>query len=125
MQPLPETAEQQECQGRIMIKVGPTCWKALDLKNVLYVKSGNGESRFFTVDGSSHRNYREICELYPLLYSYGFRRCHRCYMVNLDFVDLVVKRGDNDYELALRGEEETRVPLSRSNREFRQAFHWT
>ena len=97
-----ERREGRETPERIMVRVGPTRWKALKLSEVAYVKANARSSRFFTVDGKEYPTDRALGELHPLLYSCGFRKCHRSYMVNLDYIELVVRRTHNDKMLILK-----------------------
>lgn len=53
-------------------------------------------------------------ELENKLTTFGFFRCHRSYLVNLQRITELVSYSRNSYTLILKGEERNKIPLSRS-----------
>ena len=113
-----------EFPERIMLRVAPGCWQALRLRDVTYVKARHYESRFFTLGGESYRSHLSLAELYPRLEPYGFRRCHRSHLVNLENIAQVVRRGSCDNTIILKGKEPARIPLQRHMMGIQQDFLW-
>ena len=123
---LPARSEREEegSRDRIMIKLSPGTWKALSLAEVVYVKAERAESRFYTADGKSYRCGRPLHDLCSELRPHGFRRCHRTYLVNLDYVEFVVRRGSRGLEAILKVQGDVRVPVGFTNTELTRSFHW-
>ena len=66
------------------------------------------------VAGTSYSCALTLQELEKRLRAYGFYRCHRSYIVNLQKVREIITWTKNSYSLKLNVGEGTVVPLSRS-----------
>lgn len=55
-----------------------------------------------------------MSELTDKLSKFGFFRCHRSYLVNLQRVAELISYSKNSYTLILKGPTQTKLPLSRS-----------
>ncbi|QJD88366.1 hypothetical protein HH215_26805 [Cohnella herbarum] len=78
-----------------------------------YIESGEGQSYLY-VNGESFPASFKINELEDRLRSYGFFRCHRSYIVNLQKVREVVTFTRNSYSLVLDDVRKSSVPLSKT-----------
>ncbi|WP_400242814.1 LytTR family DNA-binding domain-containing protein [Niallia sp. JL1B1071] len=56
-------------------------------------------------------------ELEDKLLKFGFFRCHRSYLVNLQHVSELISYSKNSYTLILRGKPNVKLPLSRNRLE--------
>ena len=78
-----------------------------------YIESVDGEI-LVNVAGTSYSCSLTLQELEKRLRAYGFYRCHRSYIVNLQKVREIITWTKNSYSLKLNVGEGTVVPLSRS-----------
>jgi ABC-2 type transport system ATP-binding protein len=78
-----------------------------------YIESVDGEI-LVNVAGVSYSCSLTLQELEKRLRAYGFYRCHRSYIVNLQKVREIITWTKNSYSLKLSVGEGTVVPLSRS-----------
>lgn len=78
-----------------------------------YVESSDGQTRL-SIGGELYPTAFKINELEERLHSYGFFRCHRSYLVNLQKVREVTTFTRNSYSLVLDDTAKTSVPLSKT-----------
>lgn len=78
-----------------------------------YVESSDGQTRL-SIGGELYPTAFKINELEERLHSYGFFRCHRSYLVNLQKVREVITFTRNSYSLVLDDAAKTSVPLSKT-----------
>lgn len=78
-----------------------------------YIESVEG-SILVHVDGERYSCALTLSELEQRLGSYGFFRCHRSYIVNLQKVREIITWTKNSYSLRLHTGKDAVVPLSRS-----------
>ncbi len=78
-----------------------------------YIESVEGEI-LVNVAGTSYSCSLTLQELEKRLRAYGFYRCHRSYIVNLQKVREIITWTKNSYSLKLNVGEGTVVPLSRN-----------
>ena len=78
-----------------------------------YIESVEGEI-LVNVAGTSYSCSLTLQELEKRLRAYGFYRCHRSYIVNLQKVREIITWTKNSYSLKLNVGEGTIVPLSRN-----------
>ena len=78
-----------------------------------YIESVEGEI-LVNVAGTSYSCALTLQELEKRLRAYGFYRCHRSYIVNLQKVREIITWTKNSYSLKLNVGEGTVVPLSRN-----------
>lgn len=81
----------------------------------------DGRRGFFKTEQGEFFSAFTLERLAARLKPFGFFRSHRCYLVNLDWVEGIVKINRGTYDLLLRDTEKSRIPLSRKHaRELRQ-----
>ncbi|BBH18757.1 ABC transporter [Paenibacillus baekrokdamisoli] len=78
-----------------------------------YIESSEGQSILF-IKGEMYPTTFKINELEERLQTYGFFRCHRSYIVNLQKVREVITYTRNSYSLILDDELKSAVPLSKT-----------
>ncbi|WP_342565793.1 LytTR family transcriptional regulator DNA-binding domain-containing protein [Paenibacillus sp. FSL R7-0345] len=78
-----------------------------------YVESSDGQTQL-SIGGELYPTAFKINELQERLHSYGFFRCHRSYLVNLQKVREVITFTRNSYSLVLDDVAKTSVPLSKT-----------
>ncbi|WP_442601993.1 LytTR family transcriptional regulator DNA-binding domain-containing protein [Paenibacillus sp. KN14-4R] len=78
-----------------------------------YIESNDGQTNL-CVNGESYPTTFKINELEERLQTYGFFRCHRSYIVNLQKVREVVTFTRNSYSLVLDDRSRSTVPLSKT-----------
>lgn len=78
-----------------------------------YVESSDGQTQL-SIGGELYPTAFKINELEERLHSYGFFRCHRSYLVNLQKVREVITFTRNSYSLVLDDAAKTSVPLSKT-----------
>jgi len=78
-----------------------------------YIESSNG-SILVHVDGEAYECALTLTELEQKLLNFGFFRCHRSYIVNLQKVREIITWTKNSYNLRLNSGKDAVVPLSRS-----------
>jgi DNA-binding LytR/AlgR family response regulator len=92
----------------------------LDLPQIYYFQAEGDYSRVFSRSGNFLASY-SLKALEERLDPRSFFRCHRRYIVNLEQVGEIVSLPSNMYELRLRDERKTVLPLSRrQTRELRK-----
>lgn len=72
------------------------------------------EEVFVYVAGEGYPCTLTLSELEKRLHHFGFFRCHRSYIVNLQKVREIITWTRNSYSLALQGTNKSEVPLSRT-----------
>lgn len=78
-----------------------------------YIESIDG-TVYVNVAGTGYSCALTLQELEKRLRAYGFYRCHRSYIVNLQKVREIITWTKNSYSLKLNVQENTVVPLSRT-----------
>ncbi|OBZ11365.1 LytTR family transcriptional regulator DNA-binding domain-containing protein [Bacillus sp. FJAT-26390] len=78
-----------------------------------YIESSEGQSNLY-IKGEIYPTSFKINELEERLQSYGFFRCHRSYIVNLQKVREIVTYTRNSYSLVLDDQAKSSVPLSKT-----------
>jgi len=92
----------------------------LDLERIYYFQAEGDYSRVFSQMGNFLAGY-SLKGIEERLDSRQFFRCHRSYVVNLSYVSEIISLPTNMYELRLRDERKTVLPLSRrQTRELRK-----
>lgn len=96
--------------------------RLLPLGEVLYCYA-DGERTVVVTRQGELRSHLCLTRLAERLAPWRFFRCHRAYLVNLDFVRSVIPWTRNAYSLALEGQRE--VPLSKHRvKELRELLKW-
>ncbi|MGY3778033.1 LytTR family transcriptional regulator DNA-binding domain-containing protein [Isobaculum melis] len=80
---------------------------------IAYIESMSGTSQVY-VAGVAYPSPLKISELDDKLKNFGFFRCHRSYLVNLQKVREIMSFSRNSYTLVLADTEKTMIPLSRT-----------
>jgi len=78
-----------------------------------FIESSNGSILVY-VDGENYDCALTLTELEQRLLNFGFFRCHRSYIVNLQKVREIITWTKNSYSLRLNSGKDAVVPLSRS-----------
>ncbi|MFS0724127.1 LytTR family transcriptional regulator DNA-binding domain-containing protein [Paenibacillus sp. 1P07SE] len=79
-----------------------------------YVESSEGQSRLY-VNSETFDTPIPLKELEQRLRPFGFFRCHRSYLVNLQRVREIIVWSKNSYSLSLDDRKHSTVPLSKGN----------
>lgn len=82
-------------------------------KEIDFVESINGISHF-KVQSKYYPTNLTMNQLEQKLNNYGFYRCHRSYLVNLNRISEITNYAKNSYGLILNGPQHDQVPLSRT-----------
>jgi len=78
-----------------------------------YIESDEGAANIM-IDGETYPSDFKMTELEERLLPYGFFRCHRSYIVNLQRVREVITWTRNSYSLVLDDQNKTNIPLSKT-----------
>lgn len=84
-----------------------------DPPEIDYIESSDGQSNIY-VKGDAYPCVFKINELEERLQPFGFFRCHRSYIVNLQKVREVITYTRNSFSLVLDDQIKSSVPLSKS-----------
>ncbi|MDN4606133.1 LytTR family transcriptional regulator DNA-binding domain-containing protein [Sporosarcina highlanderae] len=84
-----------------------------DPPEIDYIESNDGQS-FLHIKGESFPSVSTLNELEARLLPFGFFRCHRSYIVNLQKVREVITWTRNSYSLVLDDAEKSTIPLSKT-----------
>lgn len=81
-------------------------------EDIDYIEASDGKANVI-VRGETYQATYSMDELENKLHRFGFYRCHRSYLVNMQRVTQVIKWTRNSYSLKLLNYEDTTVPLSK------------
>ncbi|WP_249336688.1 LytTR family transcriptional regulator DNA-binding domain-containing protein [Sporosarcina sp. Marseille-Q4063] len=84
-----------------------------DPPEIAYIESNDGQT-FLHIKGEEFPTTFTLNELEKRLQHFGFFRCHRSYIVNLQKVREVITWTRNSYSLILDDDEKSSIPLSKS-----------
>ncbi|MDQ0272915.1 LytTR family transcriptional regulator DNA-binding domain-containing protein [Cytobacillus purgationiresistens] len=84
-----------------------------DPPEIDYIESSDGQSLIF-IKGESYPCMFTMTDLEIRLHPYGFFRCHRSYIVNLQKVREVVTWTRNSFTLVLTDDKKSSIPLSKT-----------
>ena len=110
-----EAAEESAAQGTAVEKIPAKAGETLLLFNpsdIDFAESASGRTAL-SVRGEEYACALTLEELSARLERYGFFRCHRSYLVNMQKVQEVVRWTRNSYALRLENGPESGVPLSK------------
>lgn len=96
---------------RLSIKVNDKLM-LIDPIDIDYIESRNGKVLIF-VNQESYVHDATLSTLEVQLKHYGFFRCHRSYLINLQKVSEIITWSKNSYSLRLNHNKEQLIPLSR------------
>ncbi|WP_436374558.1 LytTR family transcriptional regulator DNA-binding domain-containing protein [Cytobacillus sp. BC1816] len=83
-----------------------------DPPEIDYIESSDGQSNIY-IKGEVYPSVFTLAELERKLHPYGFFRCHRSYIVNLQKVREVVTWTRNSFTLVLNDASKSSIPLSK------------
>lgn len=86
--------------------------RLIPVQEIVYCSIHSKRSLVKTEQGTYLSRFT-LNELERRLAPFGFFRSHRCYIVNLKWIDEVVSLAKGTYDLILSDAERTRIPLSR------------
>lgn len=96
----------------------------LDPKDIDFVESMN-KANYVSVRGSLYQTSLTMDELEGELVRFGFFRCHRSYIVNVQKVAKVERYTRNSFNLTLNDAPESSIPLAKGRAdELRSRFGW-
>lgn len=78
-----------------------------------YIESHDGKSQL-VINDESFTMDSTLADVEKRLTTYGFFRCHRSYIVNLQKVREIITWSKNTYSLKIDNQNESTIPLSRS-----------
>lgn len=84
-----------------------------DPPEIDYIESSEGQS-FLHINGETFPSFFTLNELEERLLPFGFFRCHRSYIVNLQKVREVITWTKNSYSLVLDDTGKAKIPLSKT-----------
>lgn len=84
-----------------------------DPPEIDYIESQDGKAAI-VVDGETYMMDCTLAEIEKKLELYGFYRCHRSYIVNLQKVREIITWSKNAYSLRIDNKQQSTIPLSRS-----------
>lgn len=84
-----------------------------DPPEIDYIESSDGQS-FLHINGEAFPSFFTLNDLENRLLPYGFYRCHRSYIVNLQKVREVITWTKNSYSLVLDDADKSKIPLSKT-----------
>ncbi|WP_339252197.1 LytTR family transcriptional regulator DNA-binding domain-containing protein [Sporosarcina sp. FSL W8-0480] len=84
-----------------------------DPTEIDYIESSEGQS-FLHIKGESFPSVFTLNDLEQRLHPFGFFRCHRSYIVNLQRVKEVITWTRNSYSLVLDDAKKSTIPLSKT-----------
>ncbi|WP_171051813.1 LytTR family transcriptional regulator DNA-binding domain-containing protein [Alteribacter natronophilus] len=108
-----ETAAEPDFQfNKIPAKVNEKIL-LFDPPDIDYIESHDGQSHIYS-QGESYPCVFTLTELEDKLRTFGFFRCHRSYIVNLQKVSQVITWTRNSYSLRLENRSKSEIPLSKN-----------
>jgi DNA-binding LytR/AlgR family response regulator len=87
----------------------------IDSQNIQLFCVADGEVFLVTTSGEKHLLKQTLQEIEKKIDEQQFFRCHRNYIVNMNFVKQILPWFNRGYLLKLQGEQEVEVPVSRSH----------
>lgn len=84
-----------------------------DPPEIDYIESQNGKGRM-VINNESYIMDSTLAEIEKKLKVYGFYRCHRSYIVNLQKVREIITWSKNTYSLRIDNQIQSTIPLSRT-----------
>ncbi|MDQ0230876.1 LytTR family transcriptional regulator DNA-binding domain-containing protein [Metabacillus malikii] len=84
-----------------------------DPPEIDYIESNEGHSNIY-IKGDTYPSVFTMAELETRLLPYGFFRCHRSYIVNLQKVREVITFTRNSFSLVLNDTKKSQIPLSKA-----------
>lgn len=113
-QQLVSTLNNQEDKRQVIDKIA--VWKEnsivlLDLSTILYFTMDRKKVVVHTKDGTFDSN-SSLEDLEGKLFNRGFFRCHRSFIINMDYVDKIVPWFNSTYMMKLKAEV-AQIPVSR------------
>ena len=110
-----EAAEESAAQGTAVEKIPAKAGETLLLFNpsdIDFAESASGRTAL-SVRGEEYACALTLEELSVRLERYGFFRCHRSYLVNMQKVEEIIRWTRSSYALRVKGGPEGGVPLSK------------
>ncbi len=96
----------------------------LDPKEIDFVESSN-KSNYVSVRGNLYQTNLTLDELEDSLIRFGFFRCHRSYIVNVQKVSKVERYTRNSFNLTLSDTNRSSIPLAKGRaEEMRDIYGW-
>ena len=95
--------------------------KPIKYSEIAYIYFEDRTTHFMTVKGD-YTCKKTLSEIEEILHD-NFLRCHRAYIINLDYIDTIEPWFNNTYMVTLKGVE-IQIPVSRNNiAKFKEKMH--
>ena len=118
------TAEESEQEAEVEAVIQPVRFEKIPTKvndkivlfdppEIDFIESSDGQSKLY-IKGDIYQSMFTLNELEERLQPFGFFRCHRSYIVNLQKVREVVTWTRNSFTLVLNDTSKSSVPLSKA-----------
>lgn len=118
------TAEESEQEAEVEAVIQPVRFEKIPTKvnekivlfdppEIDFIESSDGQSKLY-IKGEIYQSMFTLNELEERLQPFGFFRCHRSYIVNLQKVREVVTWTRNSFTLVLNDTSKSSVPLSKA-----------
>ena len=98
---------------KLPVKHGDGTYELLEMESVFFLEAHEGDTLIRTARKKMYRSVQEISRLEKLLPSPPFVRCHRSFIVNVNRVRAIQKRGSDEYDFKMDPPVNRRVPISR------------
>lgn len=99
-----------ETKPKLFVKDGET-ERILKLDDIYFINSDLRTSTINTLNGV-YKSLSSISELENILLDHNFFRCHKSYIVNLNYVDSIISQGISSYNIILK-DSNIHIPLGR------------
>lgn len=86
----------------------------IDPTSILYMMREDRVVQIFTQD-QTFQSKQTLQELEEKLASFHFFRCHRSYLVNLQYIHEIIPWFNGAYNIVLKDQQKTKIPVSRSS----------
>lgn len=117
------SSEEELVVFKISAKSG-TSTLLFEPKDIDYIESLN-KANYISVRNSLYQVTQTMGTLEEQLKEFGFFRCHRSYIVNVQKVEEIEKLTKNSYSIRLNNEQHSHIPLSKGRIEDMKAtFKW-
>ena len=100
--------------SRLLLRVGSDRFEAIDSADIYYAEADGGDTVVRTRRKRPYRTTEHLAQLAERLSSdAAFVRIHRSYLIRLDRVREVRRRGENDWEVKLEPPVNVVLPIAR------------
>jgi len=98
---------------RILLHLSDGLKEAVDPDDVYYIDATEGDTIVRFRAAKAKKDVRRLDEIAPLFERFGFLRVHRSYLVNVNRIRFLRRRGPRDWELQLDPPVNALIPVGR------------